>query len=115
MLSDLLAPYSDLVVSVHSWPVNYVTHYLGLLATSLGRFDEAAGHFQATVEKQLDLGTPGWLAHTRFEWARMLLARHGPGDVEQAREMVGQALARARELGLGNLERRAVALMQDCS
>ena len=112
VLSDLLAPYSDLVVSVHSWPVNYVSHYLGLLATSLGRFDEAVGHFQATVEKQLHLGTPGWLAHTRLEWARMLLARGAPSDVEQAREMLSQVLATARELGMGNVERRTVTLLQ---
>jgi class 3 adenylate cyclase/tetratricopeptide (TPR) repeat protein len=113
LLSDLLSPYSHLVVTVHNWPVNCVSHYLGLLATSLGRFDDADAHFQATADRQLRIGTPTWLAHTRYEWARMLLARRAPGDGEQARELLGQAVATARELGLGNVERRALALMHD--
>lgn len=112
VLSDLLAPYSDLIVTLHSWQLNCVTHYLGLLATSLGCFDEAEAHFRAATEKQIRLGTPIWLAHTRYEWARMLIARHAPGDTEKAREMLGQALATARELGSANVERRTVALLQ---
>jgi predicted ATPase/class 3 adenylate cyclase len=112
LLSDLMAPYSDLVVTLHSWNWNYVTHYLGLLATGLGHFDEAEAHFQATASRQLGLGTPIWLAHTRFEWARMLLARRAPGDEEQSRELLGEVLATAREFGLANVERRTVALLQ---
>ncbi|HKY77242.1 MAG TPA: tetratricopeptide repeat protein, partial [Acidimicrobiia bacterium] len=112
VLSDLMAPYSDLIVTLHSWNWNCVTHYLGLLATGLGRYEEADAHFQATVERQLRLGTPAWLAHTRLEWARMLLARRAPGDEEQARGLLSQALAAARDLGLANVERRTVALMQ---
>ena len=112
LLGDLLTPYTDQVVNIHGWQLNCVTHYLGLLATSLGRFDQAEAHFQATVDRQLRLGTPAWLAHTRYEWARMLLARRAPGDEEQARELLGQALATARELGLSNVERRTVALLQ---
>jgi hypothetical protein len=42
----------------------------------------------------------------------MLLARRQPGDVDRARELLGQALAAARELGLTNVERRAVELLQ---
>jgi class 3 adenylate cyclase len=114
-LSDLLAPYSDQVAQIHGWQLNCVTHYLGLLATSLGRFDEAEAHFQATAERQLRIGTPVWLAHTRLEWARMLLTRRAPGDVEQAEKLLGQALATARELGLANVERRTVALMGNLS
>ena len=41
----------------------------------------------------------------------MLLARRAPGDTARTRELLGQPLATARELGLGNLEPRAVALL----
>jgi hypothetical protein len=41
----------------------------------------------------------------------MLLTRGGPGAAERAGELLHQALAAARELGLGNVERRAVALL----
>ena len=112
VLSDLLAPYSDRVVAVHCWSLNCVSHFLGLLATGLGRFDEAEAHFQATADKQLRMGTPAWLARTRLEWARMLLVRRAPGDVDQAQELLAQVLATARDLGLANVERRTVALAQ---
>jgi hypothetical protein len=42
----------------------------------------------------------------------MLLSRHQRGDDERAQELLGQALSTARELGLRNVERRAVVLLQ---
>lgn len=53
-----------------------------------------------------------WLARTRLEHARMLLDRRQAGDADQARELLGQALATARELGSANVERRAVELLR---
>jgi hypothetical protein len=41
----------------------------------------------------------------------MLLARRTPEDAQLARDLLGQALATARELGLANVEPRAVALL----
>jgi hypothetical protein len=35
----------------------------------------------------------------------------GPGDGERARTLLGEALATARDLGLGTVERRAGALL----
>jgi tetratricopeptide (TPR) repeat protein len=88
-------------------------HYLGVLATILARFDDAEEHFAAAQAIHDALGAPTWLARTRLEWARMLLIRRGPGDAERARELLGQVLDKARELGLVGVERHAVALMGD--
>jgi hypothetical protein len=41
----------------------------------------------------------------------MLLTRNQPGDVARAHDLLGQALATARELGLVNVERRVVGLL----
>jgi hypothetical protein len=41
----------------------------------------------------------------------MLLTLRGAGDMERAQELLRQALTTARELGLGNVERRAMALL----
>jgi len=41
----------------------------------------------------------------------MLRARARPGDAERGRELLGQALAAARERGLATIERRAVHLL----
>ena len=88
-----------------------VAHYLGLLAATLDRFDEAEAHFAAAAATHERFGAPAWLARTRCEWAAMLSRRGGPGDAERARHLLDQALATARELGLASLERRAVELL----
>jgi hypothetical protein len=44
--------------------------------------------------------------------ARMFFTRRQLGDIERTRELLGQAIAGARKLGLGNIERKAVALLQ---
>jgi hypothetical protein len=82
----------------------------GLLATTLRRFDEAESRFAAAAVHER-VGAVAWLARTRLEWARMLLARSGPGDPERAREVLDQALASARTFGLANIEHRATQLL----
>ena len=111
VLNDLLAPYADHVDVLAGVVVGTVAHYLGLLATTLGRFDEAEERFTAAAATHERIDAPTWLARTRLEWARMLLDRRGAGDAERARELLAQALTTARELGLGNVERRAAALL----
>lgn len=63
--------------------------------------DDAETWFAAAAATHERLGAPHWLARTRLERARMLLARGAAGDAERARELLGQALATARELSRG--------------
>jgi tetratricopeptide (TPR) repeat protein len=108
---QLLTPYAHLLpTACLGTPTGAVVHHLGLLATTLGRYEEAEAHFAAAEAIHARVEAPTWLARTRLEWARMLIARHGPGDTERARDLVGQALASARDLRLGTVERRALAL-----
>ena len=111
LLYDLLLPYAQRVSGQGIVWIGAVAHYLGLLARTLGDTAGAEAHFAdaAAIHQRID--APIWLARTRLEWARMLLARRHPGDAERARQLLGDALAPARELGLGNVERRAVALL----
>jgi hypothetical protein len=88
-----------------------VSQYLAMLTTTLGRFSEADERFAAAAETHARIGAPTWLAQTRLEWARMLLTRDDGDYTAPARELLGQALTTARELGLGNVERRAAALL----
>ncbi len=87
-----------------------MSHYLGLLASALERFGEAEDRFAVAESFHDRIDAPAWLARTRLEWARLLLTRRGPGDVERARQLLDQALATARTVGLANIERRATAL-----
>jgi pentatricopeptide repeat protein len=109
-LYDRLVPYRGLVATVGAAATGCVDHYLGLLAAVLGRFGQADAYFNSAALLHERLAAPTWLARTRLEWAR-ILSRGGPGDAKRARELLEQALATARELGLVNVERRTVALL----
>jgi tetratricopeptide (TPR) repeat protein len=113
-LEAALRPYARQAVPLVAGPTPSVAHHLALVATTLGHHDDAERHFRAAVASHDRIRAPHWLARTRLEWARMLLTRRGSGDTDRARELLGQALATARDLGLGGVERQAVALLQDC-
>ncbi|MGH8974531.1 MAG: ATP-binding protein [Acidimicrobiia bacterium] len=111
-LYDLLLPYSGRVAGQGVVWTGSVAHYLGVLGTVLGEMATAEAHFAAAAAVHARMGAPTWLARTRLEWARVLLARRGPGVAERARKLLGQSVATAREIGLGNVERRAVELLK---
>jgi tetratricopeptide (TPR) repeat protein len=106
-----LAPYADHALTLTVLPMPAVVHHLGLLATTLGRYDEAEERFRAAAVMHERLRAPAWLARTRLEWSRLRLIRGQPADPERARELAGQACAAAVELGLPALERQARTLL----
>ncbi len=112
-LYDLLRPHRSAIVIGQSVWFGPLAYDLGLLATTLGRFADADAHFADAVGTHARIGARGLLPHTYLEWARMLLARREWGDAERARDLLGQARATAAELGLGNIEQRAVALLEE--
>jgi DNA-binding SARP family transcriptional activator/tetratricopeptide (TPR) repeat protein len=112
-LHDRLEGYPDQIVGYGVLWWASVSHYLGLLATTLERYDEAEARFAAAQSLHERLAAPTWLARTRLEWARMLLRRRRAGDDERARQLLGQAVDAARNLGLANVERQAVGLLQE--
>jgi tetratricopeptide (TPR) repeat protein len=110
-LYELLAPYrAELMVAVTFWG-GPVAHDLGLLATTLERYDEADGHFAHAAEAQEQIGATGTLIHTRLQWARMLLRRGRHGDSERARSLLEAARKDARNLELTGVEPQIEALL----
>jgi hypothetical protein len=111
VLFHLLVPYASQLVFTAGGSLGAVAHYLAILASTSGDFDEAGRRFSDAATTHERIGAPIWLARTRLEWARMLINRGGPGDAEQARELLAQTLTTARERGLANVERRTVQLL----
>ncbi|MBI1886651.1 MAG: AAA family ATPase [Chloroflexi bacterium] len=111
ILYDLLLPCAAYHAATLVAYQGSVPHYLGLLATTMGRWREAQRHFEDALEMHEKMRSPPWLAHTRYEYARMLLARGEPGDREKAQALLSQALATARELGMQKVAAEAEALM----
>jgi hypothetical protein len=115
-LQDMLEPYAHQLVmtSQGGCITGSVAYYLGLLATTIGDWPQAEARFTAAAGTHARSDAPIWLARGRMEHARMLLLRNQPGDRNRARELRGQALATAHDLGLVKVERDTVALLQDC-
>jgi DNA-binding CsgD family transcriptional regulator len=113
ILYHLLLPYAGRNTLIGNATACYgaVSRYLGALATTMERWDEAAQHFEDALAMNAGMGARPWLAHTQYEYARMLLARHHPGDRDQAIMLCNMALSTARDLGMRALEERLTTRM----
>jgi hypothetical protein len=111
-LADLLTPHTGQVVGGGSYWVRSVDHCIGLLQATVGRFDDADAHFAAAAAIEERIGAPAWLARTQLEWARMLLTGDAPEDAHRATELLGRALATARELRMPHIQGRAAELLR---
>jgi DNA-binding CsgD family transcriptional regulator len=83
--------------------------YLGMLAEVLGDTAAAERHFEAAMALNRRMGAQTWLAHTAFEYGRMLLARGGAGR-DRAAALLGEAEALGERIGMPALRRRIAAL-----
>ncbi|MEE9285691.1 MAG: AAA family ATPase, partial [Dehalococcoidia bacterium] len=111
MLYELLLPYSGLNVNSGAATCNgSASRYLGLLAATMGRWEEAADHFEDALQMNARMGARPYVARTQHDYAGMLLARDEPGDREKALVLLGQALDTAQELGMKPLVEKALAL-----
>jgi DNA-binding CsgD family transcriptional regulator len=71
--------------------------YLGMLASTLGDLEGAEVHFAAALELNRSMGAETWLAHTCFEYARMLLSNDQP---RRAQALLDEARAWSERIGL---------------
>ncbi len=97
---DLLLPFQHRFVTV-GWAADAfgsVHRPLGVLAALLGRHDAADAHFTAAIAA--DLAIDGVRAALRGKWqlAKMLLRRDGPGDRARADALIDDGLAGCGEL-----------------
>jgi DNA-binding SARP family transcriptional activator/tetratricopeptide (TPR) repeat protein len=98
---SVLAPWGSLnVVDMGEGMRGSVARYLGLLATTMGRRDDAERHFENALEMNQRMGARPWLAYTQEDYARLLLVRGGPRDRERADGLLELARSTYRELGM---------------
>lgn len=110
-LLELIAPYADQIASHPGVWLGSFSHHAGQLAATLQRWPEADAYFAAAGATHERIGATTWLARTRLEWARSLLAGGNAADRERAKHLLHQALATARHSGMRNVERRADNLL----
>jgi DNA-binding NarL/FixJ family response regulator len=112
ILYQCLLPYDGYTLVVGPTAVCYgaATYYLGLLAATMGHWEDAQSHFTAALVMHTRMGAKPALARTQYAYAKMLLAREQPDDHTPAMSLLDEALAISLELGMHTLEERAVAL-----
>ena len=77
--------------------------YLGLLAATLDRKEDAVRHLEDALETNTRAQAPPWIARTLLELARALLARGAPGDARRAADLLREAELLAHNLGMQSL------------
>lgn len=108
LLSALLADVPPQVVIIAPIAGFLSTpHWLGVLAATEGRGAEAEQHFEEALRLHANLGAWAWLARTRYEYGRMLLARGQEGDLERGLLLLRAARELATSLGMRTVADRA--------
>ena len=113
-LYAMLLPHAGkaIVFGNHVASLGCADRVLGMLTATMVRWDEAQAHFEHAVRFDESSGSGPWLAHSRHEYAAMLLERKHPGDAQRAGELLNAALAASHQLGMHALEQRVLALQQ---
>jgi DNA-binding SARP family transcriptional activator len=107
---ELLLPHANTSIVAASFLCEGSTSRpLGMLATTLGSYDDAEQHFERALTMNARIRSPVWTAHTQYEYSRMLRLRGTYGDHRRARTLLAAASATADELGLHALSERASA------
>jgi DNA-binding CsgD family transcriptional regulator len=79
--------------------------YLGMLARTLGDWDRAEQHLERALALNRAMEAETWLAHTEYEYARLLVAR-GDRDRRRISALLGAADERAAAIGMRALRTR---------
>jgi DNA-binding NarL/FixJ family response regulator len=86
-----------------------------MLASTMACWDQAEAHFATALTMNERIGGVTALAHTRYDFALMLLARAAPGDRDKAIELIREAQANATGFGLAALSRKAAVRLTEVS
>jgi tetratricopeptide (TPR) repeat protein len=109
-LHPLLVPYERRYAEAPVEAVfGSIARGLGVLATTLGRLDDAEAHFGVALEIEERMRARPWLAHVQHDLGAMLIARGRKGDRERGTELLGEAARTYGELGMGSWAGRAEA------
>ncbi len=112
VLLPLLEPFAEqtLVAGPGAASFGIAMRVVGLLAATVGRYDEAAAHLDLAAHLEEQRGGLAWFAQSLCDHATVLLARHAPGDRELAARSAGRARALALRLGMQTIAATAATL-----
>ena len=92
------------------WPSTH--RVLGMLAHTMGTLDQAAAHFEDSLDLCREAGFGPELAWTCCDYADMLLQRNSDGDRSKANSLLDESLAVSTELGMRPLMERVLSRIE---
>ncbi len=112
-LYRLMLPFAKRNVILGWYEICYgsAARSLGLLASVLGRYNEAEQHFEQALAINRHLDARIWIARTQLNYAEMLQTRGLPEDKERVFELARTAMETAKELDLRALQRDLTACL----
>ncbi len=84
--------------------------YLGMLAATIGERDLAQRHFEEAMALNRSMGARTWLAHTAYEYGRLLVAHGGTDGRAESMTLLAEAGTLAERIGMSTLMARVSAL-----
>jgi DNA-binding winged helix-turn-helix (wHTH) protein/tetratricopeptide (TPR) repeat protein len=104
-LYERLEPYGERICCFYAVACRgAVARYLGLLARTAGRFDEAERWFDKSIRINRALGADLYVAWSQWDWAESIARRGSPeAAIVEARRLAAEALRFAEEHGIGRL------------
>lgn len=98
-LLPLLEPYADQLDADQALCTGPVAYYLGVLATTLGDWEQADAWLgrAARVSEQVDAAR--WCRRIRLAQARLLLARGAVGDADEAHRLLAATASAVQAAG----------------
>jgi FXSXX-COOH protein len=111
-LHDPLTPFAGqlLAVVLGLACLGAADRYLGMLSTVLGRWDEAAAHFERALAIEERARGHALLPRTRYWQARLLRARGQTDDARAAARILAAVIADTSRLGMLGLRAQAEAM-----
>ncbi|HEY5228515.1 MAG TPA: hypothetical protein VIJ19_08235, partial [Opitutaceae bacterium] len=110
---ERLSPWSGRLVYDAATAAGPVDHFLGGLATVIGRYDEANALFAQSSAFCDKVGAKFYAARTDLSWGRMLAERQAPADIAKGRDLLTKAHTDAETHGYGTVKRRAADTLRE--
>ncbi len=111
ILTAVLRPFERQCCYDRVTSTGFIAHYLGTLAATLGRRDEAAGHFASALASAERMGATWAMAITCLEWGRLRLTHQATADSRQTTDLLQRAAALAHNNGYATISRRTAELL----
>lgn len=113
-LFELLLPYTgrNIIFGAHTASFGAADRLLGMLATTMQRWDVAQHHLEHAIAFDERTGGRPWLAHSRCALAIMLMRRKHGADQDRVSLLLETALNDARKLGMRSLEETVSGLQR---